>query len=79
MHRPLFAATFGKRLRKDRITKDLIVLDSTALAVERAGFKARDIEIDIFLVDLFVAVHAIHFGVVKHGVVPIIQDRKTLV
>ena len=48
--------------------------NSAGLAVESAGLIARKIKLHIFLVDPFVAIHAILFWVVIHGVIPPVEQ-----
>ncbi len=47
----------------------------TGLAVEQTGLVSRDIEVGIFLVDLFVAVDPILLRIVPHDMVPPIEQR----
>ena len=47
---------------------------SAGLAIKGAGFVAGNVEIDLFLVDPFVAVYAILFRIVPHGMVPPIEE-----
>ena len=45
------------------------------LSIEGARFVARNIELNVFLIDPFVAVHAILLRIVIHGVVPPVKQR----
>jgi hypothetical protein len=47
---------------------------SAGLSIEGTGLIPRNIELDIFLVDPFVAVYAILFRIVIHGVVPPVEQ-----
>jgi hypothetical protein len=47
---------------------------SAGLSIEGTGLITRNIEIDIFLVDSFVAVHSILLRIVIHGVVPPVEQ-----
>jgi hypothetical protein len=47
---------------------------STGLSIEGTGFISRNIKIDVFLVDPFVAIHAILLRIVVHSVVPPIEQ-----
>ena len=48
--------------------------NSAGLPIEGAGLVAQNIELHVFLVDPFVAVHAILLWVVIHGVVPPVEQ-----
>ena len=47
----------------------------TGLSVEQTRLVSRDVEVGIFLVDLFVAVDPVLLRIVPHGVVPPIEQR----
>jgi hypothetical protein len=47
---------------------------SAGLAIERAGFVARNVKIYVFLIHPFIPVHAILLRIVIHGVVPPIEQ-----
>ncbi len=47
---------------------------SAGLSIEGTGLITRNIKIDIFLVDPFVAVHSILLRIVIHGVVPPVEQ-----
>ena len=47
---------------------------SAGLSIEGAGLIARNIKLDVFLVDPFVAVHAILLRIVIHGVIPPVEQ-----
>jgi hypothetical protein len=50
----------------------------TGLSVEHTGLVSRDIEVGIFLVDLFVAVDPVLLRIVPHDMVPPIEQRLAL-
>ena len=52
-----------------------VIQGSARLAIEGAGFVAGDIEFDVFLIDAFIAVDAILFGVIPNDVVPPVEKR----
>lgn len=45
------------------------------LSVKRAGLVPQDIEIDVLLIDPFIAVDAVLFGIIPHGVIPPVEER----
>ena len=47
---------------------------SAGLAIEGTGLIARNIKLDVLLVDPFVAVHTILLRIVIHGVVPPVEQ-----
>jgi hypothetical protein len=47
----------------------------TGLSVEQTGFVPRKVEIDVFLIDLLVAVDPVLLRIVPHGVIPPIEQR----
>ena len=47
---------------------------SAGLSIKGTGLIARNIKLDVFLVDPFVAVHAILLRIVIHGVVPPVKQ-----
>jgi hypothetical protein len=51
---------------------------SAGLSIEGAGLVARNIELDVFLVHPFVAIHAILLRIVIHGVVPPVKQGMVL-
>jgi hypothetical protein len=47
---------------------------SAGLSIKGAGLVAGNIELDVFLIDSLVAVHAILLRIVIHGVVPPVEQ-----
>ena len=64
----------GRPHRRQRTTPCAAHRISAGLSIEGTGLVARNIKLDVFLIDPFIAVHAILLRIVIHGVVPPVEQ-----